>query len=103
VANQEILNSTWPSGAEATAPQCNSTTQTINRRLIYVALVNCSTNTITGGSQTVVPEGYASIFLTEAAGSPPNTDIYGEVEDVSTQIGQGTLQKFQRNEAQLYR
>ena len=50
-----------------------------------------------------MPEGYASIFLTEAAGSPPNTDIYGEVEDVSTQIGQGTLQKFQRNEAQLYR
>ena len=41
--------------------------------------------------------------LTEPAGGPPDADIYAEFVDISSSYGQGTLSKFQRDEAQLYR
>jgi len=41
--------------------------------------------------------------VTELAGSAPSADIYGEMQDISTVVGQNTLKKLQRNEAQLYR
>lgn len=88
---------------EQTAPACNATTQTADRRLLYVAIVDCTANTVHGGGQTLPVQAFASVFLTEPAGGAPNADIYGEIEDISTVSGQNTLKKLQRNEAQLYR
>jgi len=103
VYNFEINNPGLASGSEATAPQCNTTTQTADRRLLYVAIIDCAANSVKGGGQTLPVQAFASVFLTEPAGGPPNADIYGEIEDISTVTGQNTLKKLQRNEAQLYR
>lgn len=90
---------------EQTAPQCNpsSASTDVKRRLLYVAVIDCKANNVQGGGQTLPVQAFASLFLTEPAGGAPNADIYAEVEDVSTKVGQGTLQGLQRSEAQLYR
>ncbi|KAA3448773.1 hypothetical protein C7I87_20550 [Mesorhizobium sp. SARCC-RB16n] len=103
VYNFEINNPGLASGSEATAPQCNTTTQTADRRLLYVAIIDCTANSVKGGGQTLPVQAFASVFVTEPAGGPPNADIYGEMQDISTVVGQNTLKKLQRNEAQLYR
>lgn len=103
VYQYEASNLNMVSGSEKTLPQCNNTTQAVDRRLIYVAIIDCAANTVKGGSQTLPVQAFASVFVTEQAGGPPNADIYGEIEDISTVVGQGTLKKLQRNEAQLYR
>ncbi|RWM04914.1 MAG: hypothetical protein EOR68_02190 [Mesorhizobium sp.] len=103
VYKYEINNPTLKSGQEKTAPQCNTTTQGADRRLLYVAIIDCVTNNVQGGGQTLPVQGFASMFVTEPAGGAPNADIYAEFEDLSTSVGQGTLKKLQRNEAQLYR
>jgi hypothetical protein len=92
------------SGPEATTPACNSTTQGVNRRLLYVAVIDCDHYPVQGGGGTEYPvQAFASMFLTVPAGGPPDTDIYAELEDITTSYGQGTLKRFERNEAQLYR
>ncbi|MBZ9734395.1 pilus assembly protein TadG-related protein [Mesorhizobium sp. CA18] len=103
VYKYEIDNPTLKSGQEKTPPQCNTTTQLADRRLLYVAIVDCVANNVQGGGQTLPVQAFASVFVTETAGGPPNADIYGEIQDISTTVGQGTLKKLQRNEAQLYR
>ncbi|TPI35047.1 hypothetical protein FJW08_00630 [Mesorhizobium sp. B3-2-1] len=103
VYKYEIDNPGLKSGQEATAPQCNTTTQGADRRLLYVAIIDCNANSVKGGGQTLPVQAFASVFVTEPAGGPPNADIYGEMEDISTVVGQNTLKKLQRNEAQLYR
>jgi Flp pilus assembly protein TadG len=103
VYKYEINNPTLKSGQEKTPPQCNTTTQTADRRLIYVAIIDCVANTVQGGGQTLPVQAFGSVFITEPAGGSPNADIYGEMQDISTVVGQGTLKKLQRNEAQLYR
>ena len=60
-------------------------------------------NIVQGGSQALPVQAFASVFVTEPAGGSPNADIYAEMQDISTTVGQGTLKKLQRNEAQLYR
>ncbi|TIP05976.1 MAG: hypothetical protein E5X72_03495 [Mesorhizobium sp.] len=103
VYKYEINNPTLKSGQEKTPPQCNTTTQLADRRLLYVAIIDCVANNVQGGGQTLPVQAFASVFVTETAGGPPNADIYGEIQDISTTVGQGTLKKLQRNEAQLYR
>lgn len=103
VYKYEIDNPTLKSGQEKTPPQCNSTTLTADRRLLYVAIIDCVANTVQGGGQKLPVQAFASVFVTEPAGGSPNADIYGEIQDISTTVGQGTLKKLQRNEAQLYR
>lgn len=103
VYKYEINNPTLKSGQEATAPQCNTTTQSADRRLLYVAIIDCVANAVQGGGQTLPVQAFGSVFITEPAGGAPNADIYGEMQDISTVVGQGTLTKLQRNEAQLYR
>ncbi|MBZ9662849.1 pilus assembly protein TadG-related protein [Mesorhizobium sp. ESP-6-4] len=103
VYKYEINNPTLKSGQEKTAPQCNTTTQGADRRLLYVAIVDCVNNIVKGGNQTLPVQAFASMFVTEPAGGPPDANIYAEFEDISTSVGQGTLKKLQRNEAQLYR
>ncbi|AZO41666.1 hypothetical protein EJ076_11545 [Mesorhizobium sp. M7D.F.Ca.US.005.01.1.1] len=103
VYKYEIDNPSLKSGQEKTPPQCNTTTQTADRRLLYVAIIDCVANTVQGGSQALPVQAFASVFVTEPAGGSPNADIYGEMQDISTVAGQNTLKKLQRNEAQLYR
>ncbi|MDX8441628.1 TadE/TadG family type IV pilus assembly protein [Mesorhizobium australafricanum] len=103
VYKYEINNPTLKSGQEKTAPECNTTTQGADRRLLYVAIVDCVNNNVKGGNQTLPVQAFASMFVTEPAGGPPDANIYAEFEDISTSVGQGTLKKLQRNEAQLYR
>ncbi|MER8850131.1 pilus assembly protein TadG-related protein [Mesorhizobium australicum] len=103
VYKYEVNNPALKSGQEATAPQCNTTTQGADRRLIYVAIIDCTANSVKGGGQTLPVQAFGSVFITEPAGGAPNADIYGEMQDISTSVGQGTLKKLQRNEAQLYR
>jgi Flp pilus assembly protein TadG len=103
VYKYEINNPALKSGQEKTPPQCNTTTQTADRRLVYVAIIDCVANTVKGGGQTLPVQAFGSVFITEPAGGSPNADIYGEMQDISTVVGQGTLKKLQRNEAQLYR
>ncbi|WP_217578626.1 TadE/TadG family type IV pilus assembly protein [Mesorhizobium sp. GbtcB19] len=103
VYKYEINNPTLKSGQEKTAPQCNTTTQSADRRLLYVAVIDCVNNNVKGGNQTLPVQAFASMFVTEPAGGPPDANIYAEIEDISTVVGQNTLKKLQRNEAQLYR
>lgn len=103
VYKYEIGNPTLKSGQEKTPPQCNTTTQAADRRLLYVAIIDCQANAVQGGGQTLPVQAFASVFVTEPAGGAPNADIYGEMQDISTVVGQATLKKLQRNEAQLYR
>jgi Flp pilus assembly protein TadG len=94
---------TLSSGPEATAPACRTTTQDFARRLLHVAVIDCAENPVSGGGGTYPVQVFASLFLTEPAGGAPDADIYAEFVDISGNYGQGTLEKFQRDEAQLYR
>jgi len=50
------------------------------RRVFNVAVVNCGARSMSGRSTFTLfgPEGFAKIFLTEAAAGPPNRQIWGE-------------------------
>ena len=89
--------------AEQTAPRCHTTTQGPERRLLYVAVIDCVENAVSGGGNTYPVQVFASVFLTEPAAGPPDADIYGELIDISGEYGLGTLEQFRRDEAQLYR
>ncbi|TGQ79916.1 hypothetical protein EN816_14210 [Mesorhizobium sp. M8A.F.Ca.ET.173.01.1.1] len=65
-------------------------------------IVYCAANNVHDGGQTLHLQVFASVFLTEPAGGSPDANMYGEMQDISTVVGQNTLKK-QRNEAQLYR
>jgi hypothetical protein len=91
------------SGPEATAPACNTPSADASRRLLYVAVVDCVANPVSGGGGNYPVQVFASMFLTEPAGGPPGADIFAVVVDIGSSDGQGTLSKFQRDEAQLYR
>jgi Flp pilus assembly protein TadG len=99
----EIAHPILASGPEATAPACNTASADASRRLLYVAVVDCVANPVSGGGGNYPVQVFASMFLTEPAGGPPDADIYAEFVDISSSYGQGTLSKFQRDEAQLYR
>jgi hypothetical protein len=104
VYKYEIDNqNTLSSGPEPTAPGCNTTTQDYSRRLLHVAVVDCIANPVSGGGGSYPVQVFASMFLTEPAGGAPDADIYAEFVDISGSYGQGTLEEFQRDEAQLYR
>lgn len=94
-------------GKEATTPACNTPINDPKRRLVYVAIINCDTanggQNVQGSGGPYTVDAFASFFLTEPAGAPPDADIYGEIVDINTRGGLGTLDKFVRDEAQLYR
>jgi hypothetical protein len=95
------------SGGESGSPQsgCVAPVTTVDRRLLYGALLNCKALSETfnlGGKDEDLPvAAFASFFLTEPIKN--DTDIYAELVDVTGHYGQGSLEKFQRDEAQLYR
>jgi Flp pilus assembly protein TadG len=94
-------------GESGTPPSgCLAPVTTVDRRLLYGAVLNCNALDAAGynlgGKDEDLPvESFASFFLTEPIKN--NTDIYVELVDVTGREGQGSLQKFQRDEAQLYR
>jgi Flp pilus assembly protein TadG len=89
------------SGTEATAPHCNTASTNPKRRMLYAAVISC--DPAPQGSSDIPVAAFAGIFLTEPAGGPPNADIYGELEDITGEYGQGMLNQFQRDAAQIYR
>jgi hypothetical protein len=97
-------------GGESGTPQsgCLAPVTTVDRRLLYGAVLNCKAlddagYNLGGHDENLPVESFASFFLTEPIKPDSNTDIYVELVDVTGREGQGTLQKFQRDEAQLYR
>ncbi|TPL40708.1 pilus assembly protein TadG-related protein [Mesorhizobium sp. B2-4-6] len=104
VYNYEITHPELTSGPEATLPQCNNNwLSDPKRRMIYVAIIDCVANQVQGSKGPYPVQAFASIFVTEPAGSPPSADIYGEIVDITTKAGNGSLDNFLRDEAQLYR
>jgi hypothetical protein len=80
----------------------------VDRRLIYGAILNCTaleeTNDLSGHSTDLPVEAFASFFLTEPVSSPSDdASVMVELVDITGRGGQGTLDNFLRDEAQLYR
>ncbi|TJW14593.1 MAG: hypothetical protein E5W82_10940 [Mesorhizobium sp.] len=102
------LNNLNDHGTEATTPACNPPSSDTKRRLLYAAILDCDPSdgtgqTVSGSGGNYPVEAFMSFFLTEPAGDAPDADIYGEVVDITGRGGQGTLDNFLRDEAQLYR
>ncbi|MGX9145952.1 TadE/TadG family type IV pilus assembly protein [Mesorhizobium sp. 128a] len=105
VYNYEITHPGLANGPEAMAPQCNPQQAMTDpkRRMIYVAIIDCVNNQVRGSGGNYPVQAFASVFLTEPAGDPPAADIWGEIVDITTRAGNGTLDNFLRDEAQIYR
>lgn len=104
VYNYELTHPALASGPETTSPQCSkSWSNDPKRRMIYVAIIDCAANAVKGSGGPYPVQAFASVFVTEPAGSPPSADIYGEIVDITTKAGNGTLDNFLRDEVQLYR
>ncbi|WP_372777956.1 pilus assembly protein TadG-related protein [Litorivivens sp.] len=57
------------------------TAGTLDRRQFHVSVLSCAALGLTGGKTSTVvfqPDGFAKIFLTAPATSPPNAEMYGE-------------------------
>jgi Flp pilus assembly protein TadG len=71
-------------GLDLQAPQ-NSANELPDRRVIYVAVVNCVESGL-AGRQTVMAVQFIKIFLTEPVTEPTGVEIVGEIVDV-VQLG----------------
>jgi len=97
-------------GGETGTPAnaCPAAITSIDRRLLYRAILNYNTleaadNDLSGKNVGVPVEAFGSFFLTEPVMSAADdASVMVELVDISAG-GQGTLDKFVRNEAQLYR
>jgi Flp pilus assembly protein TadG len=82
--------------------------ETLDRRLLYGAIINCNAltaagNDLSGHSENLPVEAFGSFFLAEPVSSPSDdASVMVELVDI-TVGGQGTLDNFVRDEAQLYR
>ncbi|RWA62029.1 pilus assembly protein TadG-related protein [Mesorhizobium sp.] len=97
-------------GGEKGTPACsNNQVSDPDRRLIYGAILNCQALAaagLMGGGNSSPPlpvEGFGSFFITETVESGSDQTIRVELVDVTGRGGQGTLDNFLRDEAQLYR
>jgi hypothetical protein len=77
--------------------------------LLYGALLNCGAlqaagNNLSGNSSNLPVEAFASFFMTEPVpGASEGGSVFVELGDITGRGGQGTLDNFLRDEAQLYR
>jgi hypothetical protein len=99
-----------PGGEVGTPPSaCQPPVTTVDRRLIYGAILNCNALEAAGsdlnGNSTDLPvEAFASFFITEPVPSASqDAPVRVELVDVTGRAGQGTLDSFLRDEVQLYR
>ncbi|PBB39565.1 hypothetical protein CK221_01720 [Mesorhizobium sp. WSM3868] len=103
---------------ESGTPSCfkgDTPTADPDRRLLNMAIVDCIANqSKINGHIQLKPDGYASIFVNSPVQKQDNTKsdedstaaekpISLEIVDVDGPLGNGTLDKALRNEAQLYR
>ncbi|AZO09692.1 hypothetical protein EJ074_11705 [Mesorhizobium sp. M3A.F.Ca.ET.080.04.2.1] len=108
--DQSMVGVKSPGGDIGTPPtQCLPPINTVDRRLIYGALLNCQALEAEGydlnGNSTNLPvEAFASFFLTQpVAGANDDASVFVELVDITGRSGAGTLDNFLRDEAQLYR
>jgi Flp pilus assembly protein TadG len=85
-------------GLELEAPQ-NAANELADRRIIYVAVVNCVENGL-AGRQTVMAVNFIKIFLTEPVSEPTGVEIIGEIVDV---VQLGIDETVLHDVVQLYR
>jgi Flp pilus assembly protein TadG len=105
------LVGTASTGGEIGTPSaaCQPPVTTVDRRLLYGAILNCNAleaagNGLSGHSTNLPVEAFGSFFLTEPVVSPSeDASVMVELVDVTGRGGQGTLDNFLRDEAQLYR
>lgn len=111
--NNGLVPTASTGGETGVAPSgCGAPVLTVDRRLIFAAIINCQALDAQGynlsGAETGLPvEAFASFFLTAPVRNEPgneyDADIYAEIVDVSGRYGSGSLQDFARDEVQLYR
>jgi hypothetical protein len=85
-------------GLELEAPE-NAANELADRRIIYVAVVNCVENGL-AGRQTVIAVNFIKIFLTEPVSEPTGVEIIGEIVDV---VQLGIDETVLHDVVQLYR
>ncbi|MER8701809.1 pilus assembly protein TadG-related protein [Mesorhizobium sp. M1273] len=98
-------------GGEIGTPSatCQPPVTTVDRRLIYGAILNCNAlraagSDLSGHSTDLPVEAFGSFLLTEPVKSPSeDASVMVELVDITGGGGQGTLDNFLRDEAQLYR
>ncbi|RWB55339.1 TadE/TadG family type IV pilus assembly protein [Mesorhizobium sp.] len=109
--NANNLISHASTGGEVGTPPaaCLAPVTTVDRRLLYGAILNCNAlqaagNNLSGNSTNLPVEAFASFFLTQpVSGANNGGSVYVELVDITGRGGQGTLDNFLRDEAQLYR
>jgi len=88
---------------------CQPPVTTVDRRLLYGAILDCAAlqaagNNLSGNSTNLPVEAFASFFLTQPVpGASSGGSVFVELVDITGRSGQGTLDNFLRDEAQLYR
>ncbi|TIO76197.1 TadE/TadG family type IV pilus assembly protein [Mesorhizobium sp.] len=105
------LVGTASAGGEVGTPPsaCQPPVTSVDRRLIYGAILNCNAleaenNDLSGHSTNLPVEAFGSFFLTEPVSSASDdASVFVELVDITGRGGQGTLDNFLRDEAQLYR
>ena len=97
-------------GGEIGAPACSpNKVSNPDRRILYGAILNCqalaAAGLMSGGNSSppLPVEAFGSFFITETVESGSDQTIRVELVDVTGRGGQGTLDNFLRDEAQLYR
>lgn len=88
---------------ETGTPSCSQTpVTTVDRRILYGAIIDCTAiGGFNGAANDVPVRAFGSFFITEPIND--GKDIYVELVDITGKGGRGTLDNFLRDEAQLYR
>ncbi len=108
---QNLVGTASTGGEVGTPPAaCQPPVTSVDRRLIYGAILNCQAlesdpdNDLSGHSEDLPVEAFASFFVTEPVQSAADdASVMVELVDITGRGGQGTLDNFLRDEAQLYR
>jgi hypothetical protein len=106
---QMAANSLAPKNglAENGNPVCYNGTSTFpnseERRTLYVAMVDCDANDVSGRSEDVPVEVYAKVFLVRPVDKGGQSPIVIELSDISGPKGNGSVDLFLRQEAYLVR
>jgi hypothetical protein len=90
-------------GTESGAPVCATPVTSVDRRIIYAAVLDCRPDGTVKGKHTGQAEGFIEMFLTEPAGQEAGTGpetIWVEIVDL---VDPGDNTKVARDRVQLYR
>ncbi|WP_296740486.1 pilus assembly protein TadG-related protein [Mesorhizobium sp.] len=108
--SKSIVNHASNGGEVGTPPSsCQPPVTTVDRRLLYGAILDCNAlqaagNNLSGNSTNLPVEAFASFFITQpVSGANNGGSVFVELVDITGRSGNGTLDNFLRDEAQLYR